>query len=195
VSARLSLVSHAPTSATSATAFPADEPLDTRGRSWAEDGCGQLPGVTRMLRSPAPACDQTATALQLVGDTEPQLRDWDLGRWRGRTFDDVAASEPAAVQAWLSQPDSAPHGGERLTELLSRIGDWLDHAPADGHTVVITHPAVVRAAVIATLSAPAPGFWRIDIAPLTVTVLRGRPGRWTLRTTGLPLRTAGPAVD
>jgi hypothetical protein len=44
--------------------------------------------------------------------------------------------------------------------------------------------------VLRTVLADPAGFWRIDIAPLTATVLGGRPGRWTLRSTGRPL--AGP---
>jgi broad specificity phosphatase PhoE len=58
---------------------------------------------------------------------------------------------------------------------------------AVGHAVAVTHAAVVRAAVVVTLGAPAAGFWRIDVAPLTATVLRGGPGRWTVRCTALPL--------
>lgn len=97
---------------------------------------------------------------------------------------------PAAVHAWLTDPDAAPHGGESLTVLLARVGAWLDadHAGDDAaHVVAVTHAAVVRAALVVTLGAPASAFWRIDIAPLTVTVLRGRPGRWTVRGTGLPV--------
>ena len=63
--------------------------------------------------------------------------------------------------------------------------------PAGGaalaHTVAVTHAAVVRAAVVVTLGAPPAGFWRIDVAPLTATLLRGGPGRWTVRSTALPL--------
>jgi len=58
---------------------------------------------------------------------------------------------------------------------------------AVGHTVAVTHAAVVRAAVVVTLGAPPAGFWRIDVAPLTATLLRGGPGRWTVRSTALPL--------
>ncbi len=53
--------------------------------------------------------------------------------------------------------------------------------------MAVTHAAVVRAAVVVTLDAPPAAFWRIDIAPLTATVLRGGAGRWTLRGTALPL--------
>jgi broad specificity phosphatase PhoE len=187
MSARLTLVSHAPTAATNAAAFAADEPLDERGTAWAIGAGGRLSRADRAICSPARACLQTAAALQLAVEPEPLLRDWELGRWRGRTLDEVAAAEPAAVAAWMTEPDAAPHGGERLTDLLARVANWLGSLPARGHTVAVTHPAVVRAAVVSTLAAGAGGFWRLDIAPLTATVLRGGPERWTVRTTGLPL--------
>ncbi len=196
VSARLTLVSHAPTAATAATAFAReDDPLDGRGHGWADAARGRVGRVTNVVCSPALACRQTATALGLTAQAEPWIRDWDLGRWRGRTFDQVAADEPTAIEAWLTEPDAAPHGGEPLAALLSRVGDWLSSVPADGHTAAITHPAVVRAGVISTLFGPAAGFWRIDIAPLTATVFRGGPGRWTLRGTGLPLLPRDPNAD
>jgi broad specificity phosphatase PhoE len=91
------------------------------------------------------------------------------------------------VAAWLADPDAVPHGGEPLTALLARVAGRLAAADGEGHTVAVTHAAVVRAAVVVTLGAPAAGFWRIDVAPLTATVLRGGPGRWTVRGTALPL--------
>jgi broad specificity phosphatase PhoE len=194
VSARTTLITSAPTSATSAAAFPpVDEPLDRRGATWAADARGRITG-DRAVCSPALAGRQTAAALGLAVTIEPRIGDWDLGRWRGHTLDEIAATEPEAVQAWLTDPDAVPHGGESLSGLLARVEQWLDALPADGHTVVITHPAVVRAAVVGTVAAAAPGFWRIDIAPLTATVLRGRPGRWTLRSTGRPL-VGAPAAE
>jgi broad specificity phosphatase PhoE len=188
VSARLTMVSHAPTAATATAAFAhLDEPLDARGQAWAEAARGRIDRVTGAVCSPALACRQTAAALAVSALVEPRIRDWELGSWRGRTFDQVAADDPTAIEAWLTEPGAAPHGGEPLAGLLSRVGDWLAAVPPDGHTAAITHPAVVRAAVISTLSGAAAGFWRIDIAPLTATEFRGGPGRWTLRSTGLPL--------
>lgn len=190
---RVTLVSHAATAATNAAAFPAGEPLDARGTGWARSARGALPRADRVLVAPERSCRETAVALGLDAATAALLRDWDLGRWSGRTLDDVAAAEPAAARAWLTDPTAAPHGGEPLGSLLSRTAGWLDALPAAGHTVAITHPAVVRAAVLAVLDAPPRAFWRVDVAPLTATVLRGRPGRWTLRSTGRPLGTSGPA--
>jgi broad specificity phosphatase PhoE len=192
MSARLTLVCHAPTAATAGAVFPSGEPLDARGRAWADEA-GRSAGqrfarVHSAVCAPAAACRETATLLGLVADPDPAVRDWDLGHWRGHTLDAVAEAEPAEVQSWLSEPDAAPHGGERLLDLLARVEAWLAAVEADGHTVAVTHPPVIRAAVLATLGAPPSGFWRIDIAPLTATELRGPPGRWTLRSTGEPLR-------
>jgi broad specificity phosphatase PhoE len=189
VSPRLTVVAHSSTSATVSARFSRDEPLDDRGAAWASDARGRLTRVHRVFCSPALACRQTAAALDLVVGVEPQLRDWDLGRWRGQTLDEVAAAEPDAVRRWLADPAEAPHGGEPLTAVLARTADWLATVPGDGHSIAITHSAIVRAAILATLDAPPGGFWRIDVAPLTATVLRGGPGRWTLRSTGHPLRS------
>lgn len=187
MSSRITLVSHSPTSATNRGAFAADEPLDPRGVRWAEGARALLPCAVRTLSAPAPSCRQTALAMGLDAMVEPALADWDLGRWRGRTLGDVAAGEPDAVAAWLTDPAAAPHGGEPHLALLDRIGCWLDSMPNDGHTVAVTHAAVVRAAVLAVLQAPPASFWRIDITPLTATGIRGRPGRWTVRSTAVRL--------
>ena len=189
VSARLTLIAHASTPATSRTAFANDEGVEPRGAAAAvsASGAAQIGRVTRAVCSPAPAAVDTAAALGLSATSDQGLADWHLGDWRGRTLDDVATAAPAAVAAWFGDPDAAPHGGETLTALVARVAKWLVGRDPEGHTVAVTHAAVVRAAVIATLGAPAAGFWRIDVAPLTATVLRGEPSRWTVRGTALPL--------
>lgn len=189
MSGRLTVLSHASTAATVAARFPRDEPLDDRGAAWASDARGRLTRADAVSCSPALSCRQTAAALSLTAEVDPLLRDWDLGRWRGRTLDDVAATEPEAVRTWLTVPSEAPHGGEPLTDVLTRAAEWLATVPGRGHTVAVTHPAVVRAVILCTLDAPPSSFWRIDVAPLTTTGLRGGPGRWTLRSTGRPLES------
>ena len=205
---RLTLVAHASTAATTGAVFAGAEGLAPRGGA-AAAAATRLRRVTRTVCSPARAAVETAAALGLAATVDARLADWDLGEWRGRALDEVAG-----VAEWVADPDAVPHGGESLTALLARVRDWLDAvdltaAPdgsagareragavggagsaggdAVGHAVAVTHAAVVRAAVVVTLGAPAAGFWRIDVAPLTATVLRGGPGRWTVRRTALPL--------
>ena len=49
--------------------------------------------------------------------------------------------------------------------------------------VAVTHPAIIRAAILVALDAPPKSFWRIDIAPVSRTVLHFRGHAWTLRST------------
>jgi broad specificity phosphatase PhoE len=184
---RLTMLAHAPTAATAAAAFPGDEPLDARGRTWAEAGRGTQPRVDQVRCAPECACRQTCSALNLPApELDDGLRGWDLGGWTGRTLDEVTVASPAQVSSWMTDPSAAPHGGEPLTRLLERTRTWLDSLPP-GHTLAVCGPAVVRAAVVTVLGAPAAAFWRVDVAPLTVTDLRGGPRRWTVRATGSPL--------
>ncbi|PWW56899.1 histidine phosphatase family protein [Actinokineospora spheciospongiae] len=175
---RLTLVGHGPTAATRVAAFPVDEPLSDPGPV-STAGLGR---VAVALRGPETRCAQTATALGLAASVDDRLRDLDFGAWRGRTLDEVAAAEPAAVTRWLTDPAAAPHGGESLADLVARVGGWLDERPTDPAPVVaVTHPSVVRAALVHALGADPAAYWRIDVVPLSRTVLRGGPGRWSLR--------------
>ncbi len=184
-SSRVTLLAHAPTAATAGAAFPGDEPLDGRGRAWVEAARGAVPRADRAVRAPGRACAETCAGLGLGAASDARLGDWDVGEWAGRALDDVAAAQPAAVAAWLADPDAAPHGGESLSALVARVAAWLAAVPA-GHTLAVCGPAVVRAAVVAVLGAPPRAFWRLDVAPLTRTDLRGGPDRWTVRSTAVP---------
>ena len=93
----------------------------------------------------------------------------------------VAPDGSAGARGWAGAAGGAGSAGGAAAGAGSAGGG------AVGHAVAVTHAAVVRAAVVVTLGAPAAGFWRIDVAPLTATVLRGGPGRWTVRGTALPL--------
>jgi broad specificity phosphatase PhoE len=65
------------------------------------------------------------------------------------------------------------------------VSDWLaDRLRDDGHTVAVTHAAVIRAAVIGVLDAPPQSFWRIDVEPLSRVDLRSDKRRWVLRVPG-----------
>ncbi len=180
MSGRIVLISSAATAATRAAAFPRDEPLDPAGAAAVPPV--SFPRADLVLCSPALRCVQTAAALGLTAESDELLRDADPGRWAGRTLDDLAAAEPEAVAAWLA--GAAPPGGESAAAVRERASRWL--AERTGYTVAVTHPAVVRALVVALLGAPAGAERRIEVAPLTRTELRGGPGRWAVRVLGAP---------
>lgn len=189
---RLILVCHAPTAATRAADFPADEPLDPHGAEQAAALSGALGRVGRVWRGSERRCAQTAAALGVSADVEPGLADLDVGTWRGHGLADLEGLDQAALLTWLSDPEAAPHGGESLRDLLGRVAVWLGELGDDaGRIAAITHPSVIRAVVVHVLGAPAETFWRIDVSPLSQTIVSAHGGRWTLRETGHALGHKG----
>ncbi|WP_307127952.1 histidine phosphatase family protein [Streptomyces sp. B1I3] len=185
MSVRVSLVAAARSSALLAERFDDDRPLDHAG--WREvqfvaHVLVPLLGAAELRYcSPTPRSRATGDALGFAPLVQPALRDCDMGRWRGLTLAEVAAHEPDAVDAWLADPRSAPHGGEPLMAFISRIGGWLDTRPAcDGLIVAVAEPAVVRAALVYALNAPPSAYWNVDVRPLSTLTLTGLPGRWSL---------------
>ncbi|MGC9539036.1 histidine phosphatase family protein [Streptomyces sp. UG1] len=151
------------------------------------------------LRRTAPSqrCRLTATALGWDAvPEEPALRELDMGRWRGRGLDEVAADAPDALGAWLTDPQAAPHGGESVAELCRRVAAWADGLDADaGRVQAVVDQAVARAAVVHALSAPERSFWRVDVPPLAVVRLTGRGGRWNLRMGAISTAAGGDTYE
>lgn len=172
--ARLTLISHAMTDAMSAGRFPVDEPLNEIGRGQAR----RLRTEDRALTGPELRTRETAELLGLRATAERGLADLDCGQWRGEMLQSIP---PAGLRDWLTDPAAAPHGGESIVELIERVACWMNQLRDVVRTVAVTHPAVVRAAVLVALDAPPKSFWRIDVAPLSHTVLHRRGGAWTLR--------------
>lgn len=177
---RLTLVSHAMTDAMAAGRFPTDEPVNATGRR--QVGTGVELGVTEQaFCGPEQRACQTAELLGVRAQIEPRLADLDCGRWRGDVLGGVL---PAELAIWLTDPTRAPHGGETVVDLIDRVAGWMDSlTSARTRVVAVTHPAVVRAAILIVLDAPPKSFWRIDIAPLSRTVMHFRGHAWTLRST------------
>ncbi|WP_351224067.1 histidine phosphatase family protein [Streptomyces sp. NPDC002133] len=186
MSVRITLVAAARCSSRLAERFDDDRPLDQAG--WHEVQLAAhalVPLGAAELRycSPTARSRATADALGYAPLAQPALSDCDMGRWRGFTLAEVAAREPDAVDAWLADPRSAPHGGEPLLGFISRIGGWLDTRPADdvGSILAVAEPAVVRAALVYALKAPPSTYWNVDVRPLSTVVLTGRSRCWNLR--------------
>jgi broad specificity phosphatase PhoE len=184
---RLTLIRHAPSDATRRSAFPVDERLDARAREEARALAPRLGRFDAAWTGPALRAGETAEALGLQATVASELDECDFGSWRGRTLAELHADDPAAVAAWMQDPAAAPHGGESLLELLERVRGWLSARAGDGlRTVAVTHAGVIRAAVVCALDAPPLAFWRLDVAPLSRTVLHAHDGRWTVRGVNLP---------
>lgn len=175
---RLTLVSHAMTDAMSAGRFPTDEPLNPVGHRQA-DASIELGAADAAYCAPEKRTRQTAELLGLHAEVDNRLADLDCGRWRG---DVLGGVRPAELAIWLTDPTRAPHGGETVVALVDRVRSWMNSlTDRRGRFVAVTHPAVIRAAILVALDAPAKSFWRIDIAPVSRTVMHFRGHAWALR--------------
>ncbi len=179
---RLMLVAHAATSATRRAAFPIDEPIDrpekispTRVRAglW--------------LSGPELRCRQTAAALGREPTVVDGFADLDAGRWQGAELRELMTAEPESVMAWMTDVAAAPHGGESLQDLITRVGEALDRSAMDGLpwpdglSVVVAAPLVIRAALVHLLAAPSALLFAVDVEPLSATLVTGHRDRWKLR--------------
>ncbi|MBI6898803.1 histidine phosphatase family protein [Pseudomonas putida] len=164
----LTLVCHARTEAQRVGRFALDdEPL--------RDPSAPLSTTARCLSAPELRARQTAEGLSATVDEG--LRDCDLGEWKGLLLKQL---DEDALQAWLSDPHATPHGGESIAALCERVATWMDSALLPGQWLAITHPFVIRAAMLHALAAPLASFHRIDVPPLAE-VRFSHGGQWRLQ--------------
>jgi len=178
---RLTLICHARTVAQKRARLPLDEPLDMDWQAARGSRAGAFKRPPLLLGGGETRVRQTAALFGNDLRHVPALDDCDFGRWRGLSIDHLQQNEPLALQAWLDDPHSAPHGGESVAQLIQRVGCWLDSLGSHpGHYLAVTHPWVIRAAMIHVLQCSPSAFQMIDVEPLSATELRFN-GRWRLR--------------
>lgn len=191
---RLTLICHARTVAQKRACFPMDEPLEMDWQAARGRHAAAFTRAPRVLGGPETRIRQTAELFGNDLQCVQALADCDFGRWRGQSIDELHRREPEALQAWLSDPHCAPHGGESVAQLCERVAGWLDDlSRTPGHVLAITHPFVIRAALLHVMQCPLQAFHHIDVEPLSTTELRFN-GRWRLRLmhTPAPVEEARP---
>ncbi|MBZ9781700.1 histidine phosphatase family protein [Pseudomonas sp. REP124] len=179
---RLTLICHARTVAQKLARFPTNEPVEMDWQSAKGSRSAQFKGSPRLMSAPELRARQTAELFGETVEIVEALRDCDLGRWSGVRIKDLQQSEPENLEGWLAAPDSAPHGGESVTQVIERVADWLTTLESTpGHVVAITHPFIIRAALTHVLHSSA--FNLIDVEPLSAIELQFN-GCWRLRLPG-----------
>lgn len=177
---RLHLISLASTAAMRKGRFPANEPLDERGRTetLATGLITRFSAPAALLCSPAAIAQDTAALWPCPAKVELALADTDYGSWQGRALAELLDEDVATVTAWARQADIPAGGAESFTRVLARVGGWLDQLDQSGEVVALTHPPVIRAVILHVLRAPADCFHRIEVPPLSCFELRRSRQGW-----------------
>ena len=183
MTSRITFISHGVTSAVRRAAFPCDEELEETEIARIRSIRWHAPRAQQIVTAPEKRAQMTALGLHLSASVMDDLCDCDFGTWRDRDLSQVQEDDPIGLISWLTDPAAAPHGGESIERLVGRIERWLERQMDAGHTIAVTHPAIIRSAVILALGAPLSAFWRLDIAPLSLTDLRYNGSTWTVRST------------
>jgi broad specificity phosphatase PhoE/ribonuclease HI len=130
-----------------------------------------------IVSSPLKRARQTAQAVaQRTGlDVEvwDDLREADFGAWEGHTFTEVQRRWPAELNAWLSDPDVAPPGGESFAETSRRVQAARERLIEryEGRTVLaVSHVTPIKLLLQDALTAPLQGIYRmhLDLACLSL---------------------------
>lgn len=181
---RLTLLCHGRTTARPSV-FPDNEALVAGEAERVAEAVSALSPVDRVISSPMRAAIETASAMAPDVELEPRIADLDLGYWHGQPIAAIDRDGPEELAAWMTDPAYAGHGGESRAELAARVGNWLEAAKLDeGHTLAVTHPAVIQSAMLAILGGAPEAFRYIDVAPLCALDVRSDGARWTIRSFG-----------
>jgi probable phosphoglycerate mutase len=143
----------------------ADISLDDVGRAQAAAAALHLAALApvRLWSSDLARARETAAyvaqATGLTLETDPRLREYDVGVRSGLTHPEFKASYPQEYAAWLADDERVLVEGEESTlqvreRMLAALTDCLD-ALAEGETgIVVTHGACLKVGLIALLGWP-----------------------------------------
>jgi len=155
-----------------------DAPLSPLGTAQAAAlgrGFALLP-VTRVLSSPLQRALDTAQEIArahgLAVDVDERLIELDYGAWDGLALADVSPDDWAR---WRSDPEFAPPGGERLSDVAARVTSFCTDVLSDDLVVAVSHVSPIKAAVCGALRVDDRVTWRMQLDVASVTRIGRRP--------------------
>ncbi|MCW2608199.1 MAG: Phosphoglycerate mutase [Frankiales bacterium] len=132
-----------------------DVPLSDRGEEQARSLSGRLAGLPLVgsFVSPLQRARRTAELAGLSPEVDPDLVEWDNGRYEGRTTADIRAEVPG----WWLWTDGAPDGEtwEQVQPRCERVVERCLPLLEQGDVVLVGHGHTLRALAAVWLGLPA----------------------------------------
>jgi probable phosphoglycerate mutase len=155
-----------------------------QGMALAQAFTTQEPRVQRIIASPLVRCAATAQfvaeRLNLPLETDVRLIEIAHGTWEGRLRDEIAANDPETFRAWKERPAEVSFdGGETVANVRDRWRDFAATLATDVPTLVVTHDAVVRIALLEAARRPLDDLWNVDVENAAYAVFAVDRGNWT----------------
>ena len=146
--------------------------------------------VSSDLRRAADTAEVVGAACGLPVKFDARLRETHLGRWQGRTVDEIERLDPGAIVAWRSDPEWAPPGGESRVAVVARARPVVDELDAefgdsDGSSTVllVAHGGLIAGLVTGLMELPTevwPSFGGLGNCRWAVLARREDHPRWRL---------------
>jgi broad specificity phosphatase PhoE len=142
-------------------------------------------GVRRVVSSPLRRCTATAqpTAERagVLVVTDERLIEIAHGTWEGRYRDELAANDPVRYRAWREDPAHVQfEHGENIADVLARWRTFAASFAPNAPSLVVTHDAVVRVALVDATARRLDDFWTTRVENGAYAAFDVDGGRWAL---------------
>lgn len=134
--------------------------------------------------SPLPRAQSTAQAiaqvLQLQPTIEPELREFDLGDWEGRSFRDLKEIEQL-WERWRVDPTFAPPNGESpfsFNQRATRVARTLAAAHPGQTLLIVTHGGLIGSLLASWLGSGPDNWQQWDPHNCSISILRQTDKGW-----------------
>lgn len=141
--------------------------------------------ISEVFCSPLKRAQETAAAIAHHHDLQPapvdSLKEVNVGRWEGRTWDEIQQSEPDAYAHFMENP--VEHGypeGETMGSVIDRVTKTLAELmqPRLGkEIVVVAHSVVNRSYLGSLLGLPPKAGYKVPQENCAVNLVRWRDGK------------------
>jgi phosphoserine phosphatase len=144
-----------------------------------------MPPPARIITSPMQRTRATAAftaeRLNLPLENDDALIEIAHGTWEGRLRDEIAANDPGRYATGRERPaDVAFEEGESLRDVAARWRRFRASVAIGAPTLLVTHDAIVRAALLDITGRPLGDFWSIRVENAAYATVDVEDGRWTL---------------
>lgn len=142
-------------------------------------------GLGRVVSSPLARCTATARPsaerAHLAVETDDRLIEIAHGTWEDRLRDEIARNDPARYRAWREDPGNVTfENGESPPDVLARWRDFAASLRPQSPTLVVTHDAVVRVALLAATGRDFASFWTSQVENGAYAVFEVEGEGWTV---------------
>jgi broad specificity phosphatase PhoE len=121
--------------------------------------------------------------------TDPRLMEIHLGKWQGKTEEEIHHEFPSEYKHYWNAPDRYYNdGGETFEEVINRVEDFLqeiERTYTDGRVLIVTHGVAIMAFLSIVKKLTIKDFWSTPITEGTsLTLIRLEKGERKLLVEG-----------